>query len=38
MPIIVIAGDNTGNKEGHCPHGLVILVGEGAQQDDQVNV
>lgn len=38
MPIIVIAEDNTENKEGHCPHGAVILVGEGDQQDNQVNV
>lgn len=38
MPIIVIAEDNTEDKEGHCPHGAVILVGEGGQQDNQVNV
>lgn len=38
VPIIVGAEDNTGNKEGHCPHGVVILVGKGGQQDNQVNV
>ena len=31
MPIFMGAEDNTKNKEGNCPHGVLILVGEGGQ-------